>query len=146
MDLCFPTIKTETLILIPTGKIPLVDGFVPSRNSPLKETMLSNENHDWEKPMEQGPSDIGFSHSYVSLAGLQNPPYVFLRNNIVDMDLNRISFWPIGNFSMPHGLSIIEKQGEGAEDWDSTAYNMILVNETEQFLELVSKHKIKAIY
>ena len=36
---------------------------------------------------------------------------------------------------MKHGMSIIGRSGEGSDDWDSTAYNMILVNETEKFLD-----------
>jgi hypothetical protein len=37
---------------------------------------------------------------------------------------------------MPHGISKIRKikrQGEGDKDWYSSAYNMILVNETIKF-------------
>lgn len=36
----------------------------------------------------------------------------------------------------PHGMSVIGKTGEGDKDWDSTAHNMILVDETERFLDL----------
>ncbi len=36
---------------------------------------------------------------------------------------------------MPEGASIILQNGEGSKSWDSTAYNMILVNETERFLD-----------
>ena len=113
-----------------------MQGYNPrTARNPFKETLLSNENHDWGKPMEQGPGDVGFDTSYVSLAGLQNPPYMFLRNNVADIDTNNIKFWEVGNFSMPSGLSKIDKRGEGAADWDSTAYNQILVNETIKFLD-----------
>ena len=36
---------------------------------------------------------------------------------------------------MPHGKSKIRFKGEGDKGWDSTAYNMILVNETTQFID-----------
>ena len=38
---------------------------------------------------------------------------------------------------MPHETSIIyhRHKGEGSKDWDSSTYNMILVNETSQFIE-----------
>lgn len=97
--------------------------------------MLSNAKHDWNQPMEQGPWDIGFTHSYVTLAGVQNPPYAFLRNNVLDMNMDNITYWRVGNYSMPRGLSKIDKEGEGSPDWDSTEYNMILVEETERFLD-----------
>ena len=44
---------------------------------------------------------------------------------------------------MPHGESIILKQGEGSLSWDSTAYNMILVNETERFLDEHIQNRIE---
>ena len=34
-----------------------------------------------------------------------------------------------------HGISMIRKDGEGDKDCDSTAYNMVLVNETERFID-----------
>ena len=36
---------------------------------------------------------------------------------------------------MPQGLSKIDRPGEGHEEWDSSAYNMILVSETEKFID-----------
>ena len=37
---------------------------------------------------------------------------------------------------MPFGTSIIGKDGgEGKNDWDSTAYNMIIANETIAFID-----------
>ena len=116
--------------------MPLAEGAAARiKATPRKEFMISDTDHDWTKPMEQGPWDIGFGTSYVSLAGVQNPPYVFLRNNTVDMNLNRIKYWPSGNFTMPQGLSKIDNPGEGDEEWDSSAYNMIVVNETEKFID-----------
>ena len=76
-----------------SGKVPLAEGAaVRIKANPTKEFMISNFNHDWAKPMEQGPFDIGFQTSYVSLAGVQNPPYVFLHNNTVDMNLNQVKY------------------------------------------------------
>mmetsp|Transcript_85 Transcript_85/g.114 ORF Transcript_85/g.114 Transcript_85/m.114 type:complete len:245 (-) Transcript_85:603-1337(-) len=40
-----------------------------------------------------------------------------------------------GNYSMPKGESKIRMEGEGSVGWDSSAYNMILVEETEKFLD-----------
>eukprot|EP00551_Chaetoceros_affinis_P017775 CAMPEP_0203718224 /NCGR_PEP_ID=MMETSP0092-20131115/2550_1 /ASSEMBLY_ACC=CAM_ASM_001090 /TAXON_ID=426623 /ORGANISM="Chaetoceros affinis, Strain CCMP159" /LENGTH=567 /DNA_ID=CAMNT_0050597297 /DNA_START=475 /DNA_END=2178 /DNA_ORIENTATION=+ len=137
------------------GKIPTVDGVeIGSKSKPNKEYLMTDSRNDWSKPMEEGPWDIGFQTSYVTLAGIQNPPYIFLRNGtvVVDDDIqsdntvdtvdtvavdfdSQIKYWPEGNYSMPHGLSKIDKPGEGSTSWDSTAYNMILVNETRQFLD-----------
>ena len=46
-----------------------------------------------------------------------------------------ITTWNKGTYDMPYGLSKISQGGEGSVSWDSTAYNMILVNETERFLD-----------
>ena len=44
-------------------------------------------------------------------------------------------YWTQGEYSMPQGTSKIIENGEGDADWDSTAYHMILVNETIRFLD-----------
>lgn len=97
--------------------------------------MLRAAGHDWTKPMEEGPWDIGFKTSYITTGGIQSPPYAFIRNNTLDASLDDIIYWNEGNYSMPLGLSAIKTAGEGVNDWDSTAYNMILVNETKAFLD-----------
>jgi len=42
---------------------------------------------------------------------------------------------------MPEGSSMIPSDGDGSSDWDSTAYNMILVNETARFLDDHEKNR-----
>lgn len=49
--------------------------------------------------------------------------------------------WNIGTYSMPSGISHIINKGEGDTYWDSTAYNMILVNETKAFLDNHVAHR-----
>ncbi len=85
--------------------------------------------------MEEGPSEIGFQTSYITAGGIQSPPYAFIRNNTLDMSVDDVVYWDEGNYSMPMGVSGIKAAGEGSPDWDSTAYNMILVNETKAFLD-----------
>ena len=94
---------------------------------------LSYPSNDWDLQLQQGPEDLGFDTSYITISGIQDPPYAFLRNGKFQQnDLNENArFWRAGNYSMPEGTSIIDggHEGEGAPDWDSTAYNMILVND-----------------
>ena len=49
--------------------------------------------------------------------------------------LSNLTYWEEGSYNMPEGKSIIQMKGDGTSTWDSTAYNMILVNETEKFLD-----------
>jgi hypothetical protein len=100
-----------------------------------RDTVLGKEGHDWSQQLIDGPWDIGFKTSYITTGGIQSPPYDFLRNGTFETSIDDIIHWNEGNYSMPHGVSSIKTPGEGSEDWDSTAYNMILVNETKAFLD-----------
>ena len=72
---------------------------------------------------------------YLYIQSIQEPPYAFLRNDkFLKKDLNNITNWEEGIYSMPEGKSNIQSGGDGSPDWDSTAFNMILVNETEKYL------------
>ena len=115
--------------------MPTVDNFNPTTSWLDKKTMLLNPDHDWSKPIEQGPGDIGFKTSYITIGGLQSPPYVFFRDDMLDVSLDQVKYWDNGSYSMPNGFSIIRSPGQGFEEWDSTSYNMILVNETKAFLD-----------
>lgn len=126
--------------IIIIGKLPKADNFEPQNHylqGNEKSNIISSVNHNWTKPIQQGPFDIGFNHSYISTGGIQNPPYLFLRNSQIEQrDLENVRMWNKGSYGMPHGTSKIKAPGEGTDSWDSTAYNMILVNETERFLDM----------
>jgi hypothetical protein len=49
--------------------------------------------------------------------------------------MQNIQLWQQGKYDMPEGTSRIRKSGEGSQDWDAAAFNMLLVNETERFLD-----------
>ncbi len=49
--------------------------------------------------------------------------------------MSNVTTWENGKYNMPEGTSMINRRGDGSSSWDSTAYNMILVNETEKFLD-----------
>ena len=50
-----------------------------------------------------------------------------------------MKYWNKGNYTMPHGTSKIKVfPGEGSVNWDSAACNLIVVNETTGFLEMIS--------
>ena len=117
------------------GKVPTADDFTTRKFYARKDTLINATGHDWTRPMEEGPWDIGFETSYITAGGIQSPPYAFIRNNTLDVPLGDIIKWHEGDYKMPRGLSSIKSQGEGSKDWDSTSYNMILVNETNAFLD-----------
>jgi arylsulfatase A-like enzyme len=56
---------------------------------------------------------------------------------MIDFDIQRTKDWKNGTYNMPFGKSTITKgrEGQGDPDWDVSAYDMILVNETKDFIE-----------
>lgn len=117
------------------GKVPLhADGKLNMGR------IISDEDHDWSQPLIEGPQDIGFTHSMITPNGIQKAPYSFLRNGYMMTNQSDAKLWMKGTYTQPMGASIIQRTGEGDPSWDSTAYNMILVNETEKFID---NHMIK---
>ena len=99
--------------------------------------MLSAPAYNWSNPIIQGPQDIGFDTSYTTMSGIQDPPYSFYRDGRLTTKPQDIKYWNSGKYKMPLGTSIINEdhEGDGDVNWDSTAYNMILVNETIKFID-----------
>ena len=99
--------------------------------------VLTDPTMDWTLPLIGGPQDIGFTRSYMTIGGIQSPPYSFFRDGYLSTDERNITYWEEGSHETDHGMSVIGKthSGEGDTNWDSTAYNMILVNETTRFID-----------
>jgi arylsulfatase A-like enzyme len=119
------------------GGVPMADG-VDATIGVDKTSILTSTLHDWSKKIIDGPDDIGFATSFITTAGIQSSPYAFFRDGYLDIDPSDAVYWTGGDHPMPHGISKIlkgKKQGEGDKNWDSSAYNMILVNETIKFVE-----------
>ena len=64
--------------------------------------ILSNEsNHH----LGHGPSSLGFGHSFISVAGIQMPPYAFWENDELVGDARDATCWPHGAHSNSNGVS-----------------------------------------
>ena len=102
-----------------------------------KTNLLTNPKNDWSNGLVKGPKDVGFDTSLITVGGVQHAPFIFLRNVFLEIDPSNAVWWRKGSYPMPHGTSIIHHRhkGEGSKDWDASAYNMILVNKTSQFIE-----------
>jgi hypothetical protein len=111
-------------------------GKVPP-NGKKSQLILSSDQHDWTEPLIEGPQEIGFDKSRITFQGIQGGPYSFFRNGYLETVKKDVKMWEPGEYPMPQGTSIIQKgwRGEGDISWDSSAYNMILVNETKAFLD-----------
>jgi arylsulfatase A-like enzyme len=111
-------------------------GKVPP-NGIKSNLILSSDYHDWTKPLIEGPQEIGFDRSHITTSGIQSGPYSFFRNGYLEPAKEDVIMWESGEYPMPYGTSIISngRRDEGDISWDSSAYNMILVNETKTFLD-----------
>lgn len=125
--------------------LPLIDGpqDIGKSNRNGKELYFGwhamkhvTKNFDWlASKWKFGFVRVGFNKSYVTTGGIQGAPYSFFRDGFLTTDItSHVSYWEEGKYEMPSGDSIIRRSGEGDVDWDSTAYNQILVNETSQFI------------
>jgi arylsulfatase A-like enzyme len=112
-------------------------GKVPPNGIKSESEILSSSQHNWAKPLIDGPQTIGFDESRITTQGIQYAPYSFFRNGYLETTVENIKFWEAGEYPMPQGTSMIREnyEGEGDISWDSSAYNMILVNETMDFLD-----------
>ena len=56
---------------------------------------------------------------------------------MLDFDREEAKWWTGGSYNTSYGISIIidGRQGEGDPDWDASTYDMVLVNETKDFIE-----------
>lgn len=97
---------------------------------------LTAKEHNWALPLHDGPQDIGFDSSLITVGGIQEAPYSFFRNGMLTTKVKDVKFWETGEYWTNDGdQSMIIKDGEGDPGWNSASYNMVLVNETEAFLD-----------
>ena len=72
----------------------------------------------------------------ITTGGIQSSPYsFFFRNGYLSTNISDVKYWEDGEYKMQHGSSKILYSEEGSPDWDSSAYNMIVVHETIQFID-----------
>ncbi len=109
---------------------------IPPLGSKNRTNYLTAKQHDWSLPLYDGPQAIGFDESYITIGGIQESPYSFFRNGMLTTNIEDVHFWKEGTYrTEARDESVIIRAGEGDSSWDSTAYNKILVNESESFLD-----------
>ena len=45
--------------------------------------LLSNPDHNWDQRFQSGPLDFGFDSSFISILGVQDPPYAFFKDDVL---------------------------------------------------------------
>lgn len=103
-----------------------------------QENDMMDDDWCWNHPVMDGPNDFGFDSTYFTAASVGKGPYAFFRNGYLETKQWDVVFWDKGEHNTTHqknGVFKIRNPCEGDKNWDSSAYNMILVNETLKFLD-----------
>lgn len=120
------------------GKWHMGLGLPPGNGTFYNSThVLTGGEVDWSKPVVDGPNDFGFDQAYFTAASVGKGPYSFFRNGYIETNMSDVVLWEEGEYNTTNnnGISKIRIAGEGDKNWDSTSYNMIVVNETSKFLK-----------
>ena len=86
---------------------------------------------DFSKPIEDTPASFGFDYAYELPQGIQGSPYVALENGILVGGPDNLREWKKGTY----GKSVIEADGFGSADWDSSRAGPILTERAISFLD-----------
>ena len=76
-----------------------MSGSVPRKNGRVNSgKIITNACHDWSKALIDGPQDIGFDSSYVTGGDIQNPPYAFFCDGILDRNSHKAVLLGLSEF------------------------------------------------
>ena len=107
--------------------------FSKSTGKPKLSMKDSFQDFDFSRKVENSPASLGFDYSYELPQGIQGSPYIALENGMLVGDELNLREWKIGRY----GNSVIEADGFGAPDWDSSNVGPVL---TEKAISFISKH------
>ena len=55
----------------------------PTDQEEYRNNLLSNPEHNWDQRFKEGPLDFGFDSSFMTMLGVQDPPYAFFKDNVL---------------------------------------------------------------
>ncbi len=88
---------------------------------------------DFSRKIEDTPASLGFDYAYELPQGIQGSPYLALENGKLVGNESELREWKAGTY----GNSVIEADGFGSPDWDSSMAGPIL---TEKALNFIRRH------
>ena len=89
------------------------------------------EDFDFSKRVEDTPASFGFDYAYELPQGIQGSPYIALENGMLVGGPHNLREWKKGTY----GKSVIEADGFGSADWDSSRAGPILTERAISFLD-----------
>ena len=113
--------------------------FSKSTGKPKLSMKGSFKDFDFERKVENTPASLGFDYAYELPQGIQGSPYIAIENGILIGDAAQLREWKTGTY----GNSVIEADGFGSPDWDSSMAGPAL---TEKALSFIEKHSERNKY
>tara|TARA_B100001093_G_scaffold224313_1_gene214938 strand:+ start:5648 stop:9148 length:3501 start_codon:yes stop_codon:yes gene_type:complete len=86
---------------------------------------------DFSRRVKDTPASLGFNYSYELPQGIQGSPYLAFENGILVGEESELREWKVGTY----GSSVIEADGFGSPDWDSSQAGPVLTRKALGFLD-----------
>merc|ERR1740117_892652 len=124
-------------------------GKIPPQGCENKNKLLSDSRHDWTQPFQLGAQYLGFDTSYMAAGGIQNPPYAYFENDMLDMrngTFDVVNFAELGRETILGDSFFQAGAGEGLPYWDSTSFGVDMIEKTKTFLDARDENQPFFIY
>ena len=105
--------------------------FSKSTGKPKLNLIGGYKDFDFSRRVEDTPASLGFDYSYELPQGIQGSPYLAFENGMLVGEENKLREWKAGTY----GKSVIESDGFGSPDWDSSQAGPILTQKALEFLD-----------
>ena len=60
-----------------------------------RANLLSNPRHNWDQRFKDGPLDLGFDSSFITMTGIQDPPYAFFQDDVLLKETGLCDAWQV---------------------------------------------------
>ena len=110
--------------------------FSKSTGKPKLSMKGGFKDFDFGRKVENTPASLGFDYAYELPQGIQGSPYIAIENGILVGDSTKLREWKTGSY----GDSVIEADGFGSPDWDSSMAGPVLTQKALSFLKRHSEN------
>ncbi len=107
--------------------------YSKSTGKPKRNLKDGFRDFDFSRKIENSPASLGFDYAYEFPQGIQGSPYIAIENGKLVGKESELKAWKAGTYKN----SIIESDGFGSPDWDSSKAGPIL---TQKALNYIRRH------
>jgi arylsulfatase A-like enzyme len=88
------------------------------------------QDFDFSRKIEDTPASLGFDYAYELPQGIQGSPYISIEDGMLVGEESKLKDWKAGTY----GNSVIEADGFGSPEWDSSKAGPLLTGKAISFL------------